>query len=145
MIGLLAIAPRTVLLLDTQNFRGSSWLISSNSRCLNYSNWKSKFLAVYEKFIPPYSKHSQLPPVKIAVLDTGVDITHPDIEAREENIKGLYNWFNEKLKKSVHDRNGHGTFIASLLLDYAPDSHLYVAKISDSKPSSPRTIAKVTD
>ena len=82
-------------------------------------------------------------PVKVAILDTGADLTHPDREARLENIKGKYNWLNENLKKSVHDRNGHGTFTAGLLLDYAPDAHLYIAKIAENKPPSPRIIAKV--
>ena len=91
-------------------------------------------------FIPA---HSQVAPVKIAVLDSGVDLSHPDFDARAENIKGTYNWLNEKRPRAVHDREGHGTFVAGLLLDYAPDADLYVAKIADNKPSDPRVIAKV--
>ena len=67
---------------------------------------------------PPHS------PVKIAVLDTGIDQTHPDIDARNEQIKGKCNWTNERFKNMVDDHNGHGTFTAGLLLDYAPDSAL---------------------
>ena len=81
--------------------------------------------------------------MKIAVLDTGIDQTHPDIDAREEQIKGRHNWTNEKFKNMVDDHNGHGTFTAGLLLDYAPDSELYIAKIAENKPPNPRIIAKV--
>lgn len=112
-------------------------------RCSNYLNWKSRYQAVYNKFITPFASSLAFPPVKIAILDTGIDLTHPDVEARSNNIKGKYNWLNEKFKNRVHDRNGHGTFGFGLLLDYAPDAQLYVAKIAEDKPSNPSVIAKV--
>lgn len=65
------------------------------------------------------------------------------MEAREEQIKDKYNWINERFKNKVPDRNGHGTHTSGLLLDYAPDAELYIAKIADNKPSDPRLIAKV--
>lgn len=65
------------------------------------------------------------------------------MDARNEQIKGKYNWINERTKNMVHDRNGHGTCTAGLLLDYAHDAELYIAKIAENKPSDPRTIAKV--
>lgn len=71
-------------------------------------------------------------------------MNHQDVGAREESIKGKYNWLNDKRVKSVPDRNGHGTFTACLLLDYAPDVELYVAKIANNDPTSPSVIAKVS-
>lgn len=81
--------------------------------------------------------------MKIAVFDTGVDQTHPDVDACIEQIKGQFNWTNEKFPRLVDDYNGHGTFITSLLMEYCPDAEIYIAKISDGKPSSPSIIAKV--
>lgn len=81
--------------------------------------------------------------VKIAVLDTGIDLNHPDVQACTENIKAKYNCLNERANSTVHDLDGHGTFVTSLLLDYAPDAEIYVMKIADKKPTSPRVIAKV--
>lgn len=118
--------------------------LTGSGRLTKYSRWKKNYQAVYEKFIirclnvAPSTAN-----VKIAVLDTGIDLNHPDMQACSENIKAKYNCLNGKAKGAVHDLDGHGTFVASLLLDYAPDAEIYVVKIADRKPSSPRIIAKV--
>ncbi|EHK50330.1 hypothetical protein TRIATDRAFT_81264 [Trichoderma atroviride IMI 206040] len=108
---------------------------------LNFPNWDQD--DVYEKFIKPSSLNA-VSSVKIAILDTGVDLSHPDFEARVDNIKGKYNWLSPNSNKPhvITDRNGHGTFAASLILDYAPDAQLYIAKIAESEPSSAGIIAK---
>lgn len=108
-------------------------------RCRDYEIWESRYRAVYEKFIknPPDN------PVKIAILDTGVDETHPDIDACGEQIKGRHNWTDGPPDKRVNDNTGHGTFVAALLLKYAPDAEVYIAKVCDTRQCSPRTIAKV--
>lgn len=105
-------------------------------------NWKGDVLEVYKKFIPS-SVSNHVSPVRIAVLDTGVDLNHPDIEARLEQIKGKYNWVDEGSKGQVHDRNGHGTCTTGLLLDFAPNAEIYVAKVAEMKLVGPETIAKV--
>jgi hypothetical protein len=69
---------------------------------------------------------------------------HPDIDARKEQIKGMYNWVNNHHKQKVQDCSGHGTHTAGLLLDYAPDAELYVAKIAEKEPCDPGTIAAVS-
>jgi subtilisin family serine protease len=67
--------------------------------------------------------------VRIALLDTGIDMTHPDISARSDRIietfceiKGLENKGNE-------DKSGHGTHAALLLLKVAPEADIYVARV----------------
>ena len=79
----------------------------------------------------------------MALLDTGLDLTHPDMRGCESRIKGKYNWVNNQDKQKVPDSSGHGTHTAGLLLDYAPHAELYVAKIADKDPSDPRIIATV--
>lgn len=110
----------------------------------NYRLWKSRYLDVYNKFIP---QSSILPNVKIAILDTGVDIQHPYIDARSANIPDRYNWINDDETANVRlvsDLSGHGTFAASLVLDYAPDAQLFVAKIAEKEPLKANVIAKVS-
>ncbi|KGO52129.1 Cadherin [Penicillium expansum] len=101
--------------------------IHTTEACRNYEIWESRYRAVYEKFIknPPDN------PVKIAILDTGVDETHPDIDACGEQIKGRHNWTDGPPDKRVNDNTGHGTFVAALLLKYATDAEVYIAKAID--------------
>jgi subtilisin family serine protease len=47
--------------------------------------------------------------VKIAVIDTGADVTAPDLAAKAPET---YNVFDRST--NVHDRHGHGTFVASI-------------------------------
>ncbi|WQF81022.1 Putative peptidase S8/S53 domain, peptidase S8, subtilisin, Asp-active [Colletotrichum destructivum] len=107
--------------------------------CYRYEKWKSDYTAVYDKFIPD---ELDITPVRVAVLDTGIDMTHPDVEARVERVKGTYNSLTDRHQSKVHDRNGHGTFTACLILDYAADVELFVAKIAEKDPSNPSVIAK---
>ena len=83
------------------------------------------------------------PPVRIAVLDTGIDLNHPDIEARQEQIKGKYNWVNSRYKNKVPDNLGHGTHITNIVLDYVPNAEIYVAKIAGNEPPVPKIVADV--
>lgn len=111
---------------------------------MDYLNWRSEYLIVYNKFIAAYLPSSALKPVKIAILDTGIDRRHDAFEAREEAIKARLNYYNES-QRSIPDLNGHGTFTASLILDYAPDAELYIIKIADlnARPSA-AIVAKVS-
>ncbi len=74
--------------------------------------------------------------VKVAIIDTGVDIDHPDLV---DNIKGGYNTITKK--GSYNDDNGHGTHIAGIIaasdneigvIGVAPEVDLYSIKSLDS-------------
>lgn len=61
--------------------------------------------------------------VKVAVIDTGIDINHPDLKS---NIIGGYNAINKKA--SFTDDNGHGTHVAGILA--APNNSIGVIGVS---------------
>ena len=71
-------------------------------------------------------------PVKIAVLDTGVDSKHNFIKGavNTNRIKDRRSFI--KGDKSTEDGFGHGTHVAALLLEVAPDAQLYVAKVANN-------------
>lgn len=71
--------------------------------------------------------------VKVAVLDTGIDLSHPDLAA---NIAGGYNAVNPN--KAPKDGNGHGTHVAGTIaavnnsvgvVGAAPAARLYAVKV----------------
>lgn len=71
--------------------------------------------------------------VRVAVIDTGIDLTHPDLAA---NIKGGYNAINPL--KSANDDNGHGTHVAGIIgaidniigvIGVGPQINLYAVKV----------------
>ena len=77
--------------------------------------------------------------VKIAVIDTGVDLDHPDLK---DNLLPGMNFVNKK--KPPHDDAGHGTHVAGIIcamnneigmVGVAPKSKVVPIKVLDSKGS----------
>ena len=75
--------------------------------------------------------------IKVAVLDTGIDLDHPDLK---DNIKGNVNLI--RASKSGDDDNGHGTHVAGIIasadntvgtIGVAPKVWLYAVKVLNSK------------
>lgn len=71
--------------------------------------------------------------IKVAVLDTGIDETHPDFSGR---IKATKSFVGE----TAHDDNGHGTHVAGIIAGsgqlsngkyrgVAPEAELYIGKV----------------
>jgi len=80
--------------------------------------------------------------IKVAILDTGIDKDHPDLQ---ENIKGGVNFVSKPWWKPANpdkwdDDNGHGTYVAGIVaavdneigvLGVAPKVWLYAVKVLD--------------
>lgn len=73
--------------------------------------------------------------VKVAVIDTGIDYTHPDLDA---NVLGGVNFVSGR--KDFKDDNGHGTHVAGTIaaenngigvVGVAPNVQLYGVKVLD--------------
>ncbi|KAJ4003173.1 hypothetical protein NW752_011653 [Fusarium irregulare] len=101
-----------------------------------YKMRRDDYLNVYETFVGKHLPNPPSSPVRIAVLDTGIETGHALIDPRSDSLKGKKNFYNP-LQRSIADTHGHGTFTAGLIMDYAPDAALYVAKIADKENASP--------
>ena len=77
--------------------------------------------------------------IKVGVLDTGIDLAHPDLKS---NIKGGANMIDSS--KSANDDNGHGTHVSGIIaglnnsagvVGVGPDISLYAIKALDKNGS----------
>jgi len=73
--------------------------------------------------------------VKVAIIDTGIDYNHPDLDANFGTLLG-YNFVNDD--DDPMDDNGHGTHCAGIVaaedngVGVAPEAYLYGVKVLDS-------------
>lgn len=77
--------------------------------------------------------------IKVGVIDTGIDVDHPDLQA---NIHGGYNTITHTT--NYDDDNGHGTFCSGIIaavnnrvgvVGVAPEAWLYGVKVLDANGS----------
>lgn len=94
-------------------------------------------------------------PVKVAILDTGVDLNHLDFlqprskpknsgkmssvkgeEAQIKRIKSCRNFCDDRSNmEDVTDIDGHGTHVAGIILQLAPTAELYIARVCQGDDS----------
>lgn len=78
--------------------------------------------------------------VRIAILDTGVDMGHRMIFSLRPQIRDGASWVEGTWKI---DADGHGTHTTSIIGELAPSAHIYMGKIAVAKPGMPDEIARV--
>ncbi|KAF2636034.1 subtilisin-like protein [Massarina eburnea CBS 473.64] len=102
-----------------------------------YDDWKWMFIRTAELF--EKTKVAQSDRVRIAVLDTGLDKSHPHIKMEIERV-----WVYDKSKRTftkgastnIVDTKGHGTHIVGLVLEYAHEADVFVADVDfDNEPN----------
>lgn len=98
------------------------------------AEWADQWFVDLEAIVHPIinkDRKDRQKPVRVAILDTGFDSTHPEFQ----RAKGLQKFkggrgFPESLRYDS-DRNGHGTHGTSVLMRVAPHAVLYIARIAD--------------
>ena len=89
--------------------------------------------------------------VKIAVLDSGVQLDHPDLHISSENTAD----FSQSQQAGVDDHEGHGTHLAGIIngkhnenevFGMAPQSELFLAKVTSNEwGDDPKLLANAVD
>ncbi|KAF2121628.1 hypothetical protein BDV96DRAFT_641014 [Lophiotrema nucula] len=93
-----------------------------------------------EEGIPDWEDTDE--PVKIAVLDTGVDMTHAYLRSQSERIEAES--FLED--GDPRDEDGHGTNVVALVLRVARNANVFVAKVANTQDNlNPQAIAEAID
>lgn len=64
--------------------------------------------------------------VKIAILDTGIDLQHPLLNERIQN-ENCWDFVNDT--EGICDEVGHGTHTASLLVKTAPQAKIFCGRV----------------
>ncbi|UKZ83746.1 hypothetical protein TrVFT333_011556 [Trichoderma virens FT-333] len=113
------IQPATIELFDDMNEYNEEYLNMFHNSC----QWYAKQLG--------NSASRSVPPVRIAVLDTGINKTHGGIQggfaSKLLDKNRCHSWVGDP--HNVHDNDGHGTNITNLLLRVAPWAEICVAKV----------------
>ncbi|UKZ92453.1 uncharacterized protein TrAFT101_007408 [Trichoderma asperellum] len=83
-------------------------------------------------------------PIRIAILDTGIDTTDKMIgPASRSRIKAKRSWVGSI--EDYEDRYGHGTHVTRLLLKMAPAADIYIAKITDGKTVDAKDMDRIAE
>jgi len=84
--------------------------------------------------------------VIVAVLDTGVNINHPDLKGRIEQCEDFTNLSSPIVNNSCDDKNGHGTHVAGIIAadagadklgiyGVAPEAEIFAYKVCGANGS----------
>lgn len=131
---------------------GSSLYVSEIAR----PRWFDRFQQTQS--LVAQSRKVKGPRVRIAILDTGIDLSHPQFDNSPEALGALEQQQScprrHRVKESKsfvggaagdRDNVGHGTHCAALLLELAPNADIYVARVCEerTKKLDPEVVAKV--
>lgn len=100
-------------------------------------NWFKKFEELQDRL--PKRPATRLNRIKIAILDTGIDLENDWIAYRAGRIRC---WPDNQ--KCI-DRNGHGTHVAYLILRIAPHVQIYVVKVTAANDLGTVDIPKIAE
>jgi hypothetical protein len=130
-------APEALQPLDISNAAVSLYDDQEEESKENRRRAKDYFNYLSHAFSPLRSCHPAMVPlsprpIRVAIIDSGLDMTDPIIRARTKQIKGKRNWTTQN-PDDCDDAHGHGTHVARLLATVAPTSDIYIAKISTGK------------
>ncbi|KAH8747495.1 peptidase S8/S53 domain-containing protein [Diaporthe sp. PMI_573] len=124
--------------------------VGDESTANGWIKWVNEFTAFRERILPDTvgvefdSENKQR--IRVTVIDTGIDSSHPYIRGKKWTGYDEYatephlfcdfvRAASDPTRHGPVDEDGHGTFIAGLLLRLAPDVELSIARIGVTRQS----------
>jgi subtilisin family serine protease len=113
------------------------------SSSLEWKEWAKQFKTYRKRLLPNVMDLATQQRIRVTVIDTGIDGSHPYMERKgwksnDGNApQPLFHDFTiPESSPNEHepiDEDGHGTFIAGILLQLVPDIELSVARIGRTR------------
>ncbi|KAI1085197.1 peptidase S8/S53 domain-containing protein [Whalleya microplaca] len=111
---------------------------------IKWDEWLKEFKHFRQRILPDAVDPKNQQRVPVTVIDTGIDGSHPFIQSKgwksyDKNAVNNHLFCDFAEPDLLHDKHapidedGHGTFIAGLLLQLAPDIELSVARIGKTR------------
>lgn len=70
--------------------------------------------------------------IRVGIIDTGIDAAHPALAAA---YRGGYDFVRNDAVPNDESKDGHGTFVAGVVLQVAPEAEIYALKIFGTENS----------
>ncbi|TID04592.1 Reticulocyte-binding protein 2-like protein a [Colletotrichum higginsianum] len=145
--------PETPMHLDTEPaFFDSESILSSIQ---NSEKWMKDFIRSRNTILSP-QHDKNMERVRVTIIDTGLDRTHPFVikrrwqdsrQAANKKVALFQDFVTENPSTEAIDEDGHGTFIAGIVLQLAPLVELSIARVATTRASlmkDPDAEGKVT-
>lgn len=111
--------------------------------------WFSTHLKKAQAYFDTMRKYPLAPEnmVKVAVIDTGIDLDDPFFEPYRQRKQLLQAFCYDAVdgKAPIIDSTSHGTQCVNLLLKTAPNERIYVARVFDSPVCSDCGVSRIQD
>src|SRR5271170_687851 len=131
----------------SSTFKPIELLINSLRSIPNADSWFSEHLEKAQCFLNQYRRGAPNERVKIAVLDTGLDMDHLILRQFRENKQigpeKSRDFTSEPNKEVAEDKTGHGTHCTHLILKTCPTVEVYMARVFVKAKADQTTVGKI--
>lgn len=111
--------------------------------CRNSEKWMRDFIRSRDMILST-RQEKNMERVRVTIIDTGLDKTHPFVAKRQwpdyrqaanKKVALFQDFVTETPSVEAIDEDGHGTFIAGIMLQLAPLVELSIARVATTRAS----------
>lgn len=111
--------------------------------CRNSEKWMRDFIRSRDMILST-RQDKNMERVRVTIIDTGLDKTHPFVikrqlqdfrQAANKKVALFQDFVTENPSMEAIDEDGHGTFIAGIMLQLSPLVELSIARVATTRAS----------